>query len=75
MPFDEHLLRTMALDLFEAGALTMAQGAKLAGLSLEAFIELLGQAGVDAVSYPPEDLDGESRLPVDCGRSRAPEGA
>jgi predicted HTH domain antitoxin len=59
MPFDEHLLHKLALDLFEAGALTMAQGAKLAGLSLEAFIELLGEAGVVAVRYLPDDLEIE----------------
>jgi prevent-host-death family protein len=64
VPFDERLLsygvhRALALHLFEAGQLTPAQGARLAGLSLEEFIELLGQAGIDAVSYSPEDLEDE----------------
>lgn len=64
VPFDERLLshgihRTLALHLFEAGQLTMAQAAKLAGLPLEGFIELLGQAGIDAVTYSPEDLEDE----------------
>jgi prevent-host-death family protein len=64
VPFDERLLshgihRTLALHLFEAGQLTMAQTAKLAGLPLEGFIELLGQVGIDAVTYPPEDLEDE----------------
>src|SRR5829696_7190431 len=64
VPFDERLLshgihRALALHLFEAGQVTMAQAAKLAGLPLEDFIELLGQAGVDGVSCPPEDLADE----------------
>lgn len=61
IPFDERLLsqgihRALALHLFEAEQVTLSQGAKLAGLSLEGFIELLGQSGIDAVSYPAEDL-------------------
>ena len=64
LPFDERLLthgihRALALHLVEAGQVTLAQGAKLAGLPLEGFIELLGQAGIAAVSYPPEDLADE----------------
>lgn len=64
VPFDERLLshgihRALALHLFEAGQVTLAQGARLAGLPLEAFIELLGQTGIAAVSYPPEDLEDE----------------
>jgi len=61
IPFDERLLahgvnRAMALHLYETGHATLAQSAKLAALSLEDFIELLGKAGVPAVSYPPEEL-------------------
>jgi prevent-host-death family protein len=64
VPFDERLLsygvhRTVALHLFEAGQVTLAQAAKLAGLPLEGFIELLGQTGIAAVDYPAEDLEGE----------------
>jgi prevent-host-death family protein len=64
VPFDERLLthgihRALALHLFEAGQVTLAQGARFAGLPLEAFIELLGQSGIPAVSYPPEDLEDE----------------
>jgi len=47
------------LDLYEAGQATLAQAAKLADLSVEEFIELLGQAGVPAVSYSPEELAEE----------------
>lgn len=64
VPFTERLLlegvhRGLALALFEAGQVTLGQGAKLAGLSTEGFIELLGDSGVAAASYPPEELDDE----------------
>jgi len=64
IPFDKLLVnygvhRSMALHLFESHQLTLAQSAKLADLSLEAFIELLGEAGIDAVDYPPEELSDE----------------
>ncbi len=64
IPFDKWLLnhgvhRAMALHLFESHQLTMAQSAKVADLSLEAFIELIGEAGIAAVDYPPEELNDE----------------
>ena len=64
IPFNETLLslgvhRSMALNLFSAGLLSMAQGAKLADMPLEAFIHLLGDAGIDAVNYSPDELDDE----------------
>jgi predicted HTH domain antitoxin len=64
VPFDERLLdhgvhRMMALHLFESGQMTMAQSARLAGLSLAEFIELLGLMGIPAVDYPPEELEKE----------------
>jgi predicted HTH domain antitoxin len=49
----------LALRLFEGGQLTLAQAAKVAGLSLDAFIDLLGSLGLAAVDYPPEELAGE----------------
>ncbi len=64
LPFDERLLqhgvaRALALHLFEAGGITLARAAKLAEMSVEEFVELIGEAGIDAVSYPPEELDAE----------------
>lgn len=61
VPFDERLLalgahRCLALSLFEGGQLTLSQAAKVAGLTLDAFLDLLGEAGIAAVDYPPEDL-------------------
>lgn len=62
VPFNDRLLnhgihRAMALYFFETGIVTLSQAAQLAGLPLEEFIELLGEAGVDAVDYPPEELE------------------
>jgi prevent-host-death family protein len=64
VPFDELLIgqgvhRAMALHLFESHQVTLAQAAKLAGLSLEEFVELLGEVGVLAVDYPAEELEEE----------------
>lgn len=66
IPFDERLLaqgihRALSLHLFETGQVTLAQASQLAGLSLESYLELLKEAGVPAVSYPPEELEGELR--------------
>lgn len=66
VPFDDRLLevgvhRALALQLFEQGQLTLAQAAKVADLSMEDFIDLLGQAGVAAVDYPPAELQAELR--------------
>ena len=64
VPFDERLLdiglhRAMALRLYEQRQVTLVQAAKLAATTLEEFIVLLGEAGIPAVDYPPEELDDE----------------
>jgi prevent-host-death family protein len=64
VPFDRRLLesgvhRALALNLFEAGQLSLAQAAKVAGLSQEAFMEVLVEVGIPAVDYPPQELEGE----------------
>ncbi len=64
VPFDERLLeqgihRNLALHLFETGQATLAQSAKLAGVPVEGFIELLGELGIPAVDYSPEELAEE----------------
>lgn len=64
IPFDKRLLdhgvhRATALHLFEARQLTLAQSAKVADLSVEEFMDLLGEAGITAVDYPPEELADE----------------
>lgn len=64
VPFDDRLLelgvhRTLALRLFEQRHLTLVQAARLAGMTAEEFMSLLGEAGVPAVDYPPEELEDE----------------
>lgn len=64
VPFNEDLLHLglrplMALLLFKEGALSLAKAAKLAGQSLEGFIEKLGSLGVVSVNYEPMDLEKE----------------
>ena len=64
VPFDERLLelglhRTLALGLFEKRQLTLVQAARLAGLSAEDFVVLLGEAGIPAADYPIEELAEE----------------
>ena len=64
MPFDERLLelgihRALSLHLFERNHATLTQAAKVAGVSPEEFLSLLGKAGLPAVDYPPEELDEE----------------
>jgi prevent-host-death family protein len=64
VPFDQRLLdegvhRSLALSLFEQRQLTLAQAAKVAGLSLDGFIDLLGRVGVPAVDYPADELADE----------------
>ena len=64
VPFDQRLLeqgvhRALALRLFEDRHLTLAQAAKVAGLTLDGFLDLLGTLGLAAVDYPPEELSGE----------------
>jgi predicted HTH domain antitoxin len=64
VPFDERLLdlgihRAMALHLFESGQATLSQSAKIAGVPLVDFLEMLGRLGIPVVDYPPEDLEGE----------------
>lgn len=64
IPFDQRLLesgvyRALALNLFEAGQLSLVQATKVAALSPEAFMDVLHEAGISAVDYPPEELAGE----------------
>ena len=64
VPFDERLLelgvhRALALHLFESNHATLTRAAKVAGVTPEEFVSLLGRAGIPAVDYPPEELDEE----------------
>lgn len=66
VPFNDRLLdvgvhRALALQLFEQRQLTLSQAAKVADLSAEDFMDLLGKVGVAAVDYPPSELEDELR--------------
>ena len=50
---------TLALRLFEQGHLTLVQAARLAAVTAEEFVALLGDADVSAVDYPPDELAEE----------------
>lgn len=64
IPFDKRILDhgvhyALALHLFRSGDLTLLQAAKLADMKLDTFIRYLGEAGVAAVDYQPEELQQE----------------
>ena len=64
IPFDKIILDhgvhyALALHLFKAGELTLIQAAKLADMKVDSFIRYLGEAGVDAVDYPADELKRE----------------
>ena len=64
VPMSERLLEAgvfevLAVKLYADGVLSLSKAAKLASSPVERFLETLAASGVDAVSYPPEELDEE----------------
>ena len=64
VPFDELLLKNginvaLAVKLFDEDRITLAQGAKLAAMSLSEFIDLLGSMQIAVARYAPGELDRE----------------
>lgn len=64
VPFSEELLElglrpAIAVKLYKEEALTLGKAAKLAGQSLESFIERLGKLGIPVVDYSPDEIDKE----------------
>ena len=47
------------MRLFEKRHLTLVQAARLAGLSAEGFVVLLGETGIPAADHPADELDEE----------------
>ncbi len=69
LPFGGRLLdlgvdKDLAITLFERRLLTLGKAAKLAGLTHDAFMDMLGAAGIVAVDYPPEELDEELQVEI-----------
>lgn len=64
IPFDDKLLETglkldLAIQLFENKTITLSKAAKMAGISIEAFIEKLALFDIVAVDYPASELDDD----------------
>jgi prevent-host-death family protein len=64
VPFDEVLLRggvnvALAVKLFDEDALTIREGAKLAGMTLAEFMDECAAREVSVVRYTPEDIRQE----------------
>jgi predicted HTH domain antitoxin len=64
VPLDEHLLQhgvavALACRLFAEKAVSLAKTSRLAGLTVEAFIERLGAIGIPAVDCPAEEIERE----------------
>lgn len=62
VPLDEHLLRhgvavALACRLYAERTVSLGKAAKLAGLSVEAFVERLGAMGIPAVDAPAEEIE------------------
>jgi predicted HTH domain antitoxin len=49
----------LALSRFSSGQATLSQSAKMAGLPIVDFLDLLERTGIPAVDYSPDELDGE----------------
>ena len=69
LPFGSRLLdlgldKDLALALFERRLVSMAKAAKLAGLTQDGFMDLMADAGLVAVDYPPEELADEMRVKI-----------
>ena len=67
LPFDERLLehginQAMALKLFEADLVSLPKAAKIAGIQVEAFLDLLARYDIPAVTYSPDELDDEIEI-------------
>ena len=64
VPFDEILLRegvsvALAIKLFDEQLISLSRAARLAGLSVSAMIDMLGQHGIPVISTTDEDLERE----------------
>ena len=62
LPFGSRLLevgldKDLALALFERRLITLAKAAKLAGVTQDAFMDLIAESGLVAVDYPAELAD------------------
>ena len=64
VPFSEDLLvlglrPSIAIKLYQEKTMSIGKAAKLAGQSIEVFIENLGKLGIPVVNYSPDEIDKE----------------
>ena len=64
VPFSEDLLLiglrpAIAIKLYTEGALTLGKAAKLAGQSIEGFMDRLAHMGIPVVNYNPDEISEE----------------
>lgn len=64
LPFDEALLKSgvniaLAAKLFDDTAISLGQGAKMAGMSISEFIDVLGGMKIPVVRAGAEELEQE----------------
>lgn len=64
VPFDETLLKSgvnvaLAVKLFDEETISLGKAARLAGMSLSEFIDLLGSMQIPVVRYEPGELEKE----------------
>jgi len=67
VPFSEQTLRLgiekdMALELFQTGALTLVKAARIAGVPVVEFMDILSRLEITVVDYPAEELADEVQL-------------
>jgi predicted HTH domain antitoxin len=49
--------KSLALHLFEKKIVTLSQAAKIAGLSIDDFLDILKGTEIDVVDYPENEVD------------------
>ncbi len=69
VPFTGKLLnlgidKDIAVTLFEKRLITLSKASKIASISIEDFTDILAEAGIAAVDYPPEELEKEMRISI-----------
>lgn len=58
---NKELTTFIAAKLFEAGSLSIGQGAEMASLSVADFMEILYKYNVSIFNYPASDLESDVR--------------
>ena len=67
MPLDDTLIRhgigsALAVQLYRSETVSIGLAARIAGTSLEQFMDPLGTIGLPVLSYDPAQLDEELRV-------------